>query len=545
MLSIAQFENIEFTAFICFSDRIVLLGEWGFPLTYLDLRLVVKGYLDKQGRTVRKFKNNLPGEDWVISFLKRHKKQLSSRMSQNIKRARAAVSAQTVNKYFDNLEETLSGVQPCSIVNYDETNLTDDPGNKKIICRRGQKHPEKVNDFAKSATSLMFSCSGDGKLLPTYVLYKAENLYDSWRVGGPKGSRYGCTKSGWFDQKHFEDWFFQVAVPYLKKQPEPRVLIGDNLSSHFSESVLTSCVANGIFFTMLPKHSTHLAQPLDVAFFRPLKCKWRSLLQEWRNNGNKGSLSKIHFPPMLKKLLESLEDKCEDKIKSGFKKTGIVPVDRQQVLDQLPNKGVEANPVAVGEDMDDSVVGLLRQLRYGNENPRPRTSRRDKLSVEPGKSVKNVGEDESETEEVEEEDGSGSEGGSFENNVDDPELQEPAESPGSGNESEDAVEEIESQTTVDYMSLIMEDFLVIKLNDQITKREKLYCAQVSEIKENSSGTSRVVEVTFLKQYRAHRDTFVFPEIEEKSIVYPHEIWCQLKQPKKLRYGRLQFPKNLF
>lgn len=165
-------------------------------------------------------------------------------------------------------------MKPESIVNYDETNLTDDPGNKKIICRRGQKHPEKVNDFAKSATSLMFSCSGDGKLLPIYVVYIAENLYDSRRIGGPKGTRYGCTKSGWFDQKHFEDWYFSIALPYLRKQLSPRVLLGDNLSSHFSEAVLKSCGENEITFSMLPKHSTHLAQPLDVAFFRPLKCKW-------------------------------------------------------------------------------------------------------------------------------------------------------------------------------------------------------------------------------------------------------------------------------
>lgn len=71
----------------------------------MDLRLVVKGYLDREGRTVRKFKNNLPGEDWVQSFLKRHLKQLSARMSQNIKRARASVSVQTINSYFDNLED--------------------------------------------------------------------------------------------------------------------------------------------------------------------------------------------------------------------------------------------------------------------------------------------------------------------------------------------------------------------------------------------------------------------------------------------------------
>lgn len=103
-------------------NKIILLGEWGFKYTSTDLRLVVKGYLDNQGRTVKKYKNNLSGEDWVISLLTIQKQLLSSRMSQNIKRVRRGVSAQTIND-FENLEKTFSGVESCSIVNYLETNL--------------------------------------------------------------------------------------------------------------------------------------------------------------------------------------------------------------------------------------------------------------------------------------------------------------------------------------------------------------------------------------------------------------------------------------
>lgn len=71
-------------------------------------------------------------------------------MIQNIKRAGASISEQTMNNYFDNLEVTLRGVKAGSIVNYNENN-DGRPGQQKITHRRGQKHPEKVNDFAKSA----------------------------------------------------------------------------------------------------------------------------------------------------------------------------------------------------------------------------------------------------------------------------------------------------------------------------------------------------------------------------------------------------------
>lgn len=45
----------------------------------------------------------------------------------------------------------------------------------------------------------MFSATADGVSLPTYVVYKAENLYTQQIEGGPRGSRYNRTTSGWFD----------------------------------------------------------------------------------------------------------------------------------------------------------------------------------------------------------------------------------------------------------------------------------------------------------------------------------------------------------
>ena len=41
-------------------------------------------------------------------------------------------------KYFESLKEVLNGVSPENILNYDESNLSDDPGQKKLIfkCRK-------------------------------------------------------------------------------------------------------------------------------------------------------------------------------------------------------------------------------------------------------------------------------------------------------------------------------------------------------------------------------------------------------------------------
>lgn len=121
------------------------------------------------------------------------------RLSENIKRTRAAVSVTMVNEYFDILETSLEGVPPENIINFDETNFTDDPGKSKVVVKRGCKHPERIIDSSKTSIPVMMAGSASGKSLPPYVCYKAEHMWDTWTANGPKGARYNRSKSGWFD----------------------------------------------------------------------------------------------------------------------------------------------------------------------------------------------------------------------------------------------------------------------------------------------------------------------------------------------------------
>lgn len=322
-----------------------MAGDWGFPLTVYDIRLIVKAFLDRSGKTEKRFKNNMPGVDFVMSFIQRYKKILSNKMCQNIKRSRAAVNEESINCYFDELSETLDGIDHGLIINYDETNITDDPGRKKVVVRRGSRHPERIVDSSKSSTSVMFSAAGDGTLLPPYITYKAENIYNTWTENGPKGAIYNRSKSGWFTLEIFEDWFRKIALPYFKKfdKEAGKVMLGDNLASHISPWIIEECEKNNVKFVLLPPNSTHYTQPLDVAFFRPLKIKWRQTLGEWKSK-NRGTVSKDKFPRLLKKCIEDMgEDNIRKNIKSGFQGAGIVPLDREQVLKRLPSKTNQTN----------------------------------------------------------------------------------------------------------------------------------------------------------------------------------------------------------
>ena len=148
------------------------------------------------------------------------------------------------------------------------------------------------------------------EILPPFVVYKATNLWLTWCVEGPKGARYFSTKSGWFAGIAFEEWFFSIVITFFKKKLGVKVLLNNNLSSHISPKVIEACEENEIKLVCLAPNSTHITQPLDVAFFKTLKAAWCKIITECKDSAagrTKTSLDKQHFPELLNKLLSALE----------------------------------------------------------------------------------------------------------------------------------------------------------------------------------------------------------------------------------------------
>ena len=65
-----------------------------------------------------------------IDFILFQRHNLTKRIADNMRAARAEVTPSVINNYFENLTVSLEHIQAQNIYNYDETNLTDDPESK-------------------------------------------------------------------------------------------------------------------------------------------------------------------------------------------------------------------------------------------------------------------------------------------------------------------------------------------------------------------------------------------------------------------------------
>ena len=251
------------------SEMVDVVAQWGYPLRGLEIKYMVKYYLDTLGEVSPVFIDNKPGDRWLRGFVKRC--AMSARVATNIKRARAAITEESLNGFFDEFEGGgAADVPPDRMFNFDETNFTDDPGTEKCFVRRGTRRVEMVREHSKTAISVMWCGSASGVLQPPMVVFKAMNLYDGWTTGGPRGTVYDCTPSGWFDGRTFTKWFLDAFLPAVAHLEGKKVLLGDNLASHLTggdsccsaEQCILLCAAT-------ERHAPHAAVGAV-----PLTVKW-------------------------------------------------------------------------------------------------------------------------------------------------------------------------------------------------------------------------------------------------------------------------------
>ena len=97
---------------------------------------------------------------------------------------------------------------------------------------------------------------------------------------------------------------------------------------------------SGLDIVSLPSHTSHALQPLDVSCFKPFKSAFRQIKDCWTLL-NKGR--KVEKQDLCEWTAQALQKALSSKnIKSGFRKTGIWPLNPDAVRTQmLPSEGFE------------------------------------------------------------------------------------------------------------------------------------------------------------------------------------------------------------
>ena len=185
------------------------------------------------------------------------------------------------------LEDTLkeNGIfnNPMRIYNCDETGMPLNPKGVKVVAKTGSKNVSSISGDTKTQITVLACTCATGIALPPLVIFDRKTLNPEMTVGEIPGTLYGLSKTGWINRELFFQWFYRYFLVYCPPI-RPLLLLMDGHSSHYCPDVIT---AEKVILFTLPPHTTHLAQPLDVGCFSPLKSCWKQVCHNFykRNPG--------------------------------------------------------------------------------------------------------------------------------------------------------------------------------------------------------------------------------------------------------------------
>lgn len=307
----------------------------GFPMHPEEVYDTVKDFLDTNQRNT-KFTDNRPGRKWLSLFLNRHQ-DVTKRNAELISKARAAVTEESLRKWFLELdkflaEENLLDIKedPSRIFNADETGIMTCPKTGLILGPKNYKNTYEIATSAeKESITVLCTFAANGTDVPPFVVYPykrmppavVHNFPDSWHIGR--------SDSGWMVSETFLSYivlFYEWLVQNNTKIPV--LLFLDGHKSHINEKMFNFCSEKKIFLYCLHPNATHIIQPCDVGIFGPLKKSWKKVARKHKQKTT-APITKQSFAGKFKEAYDK-SIKAET-IQKAFRTCGLFPIDPNAV----------------------------------------------------------------------------------------------------------------------------------------------------------------------------------------------------------------------
>lgn len=303
------------------------IARCGFPINKSDLIDTVTKIAKDSGK-LHLFKNQKPGQKWYLNFLKRHP-EISLRSAENINKARALVTEESIRKWFQDLqlflqENNLADVleDPRRIFNGDESGFSLCPKSGKVLAPKGWKNLYVITSGKEKENVTVFLIFNvDGKVCPPFVVFPyirppralVANMPPTWILG--RSDKGWMTAEAFFEyiSDDFNKWLIQEGIP------KPVIVFIDGHKSHMSLPLSEFCDSNGIILYALPPNTTHMLQPADVSVFRPLKQEWKSTVRRWLNRPENinSTVTKLNFCTLFQDTLQGTNMTTQIKMVSG------------------------------------------------------------------------------------------------------------------------------------------------------------------------------------------------------------------------------------
>ena len=316
------------------------LTEIGIPPTVAMVRNFARDIAGKR-----------PGNGWSQRFCKRHQDILESGYLSYIDRQRKhADRVDSYEYYFALVKRKITdyNVEPQNIYNMDEKGFSLGTMTKqyRIFTKEAVKKNRVLGhsqDSNREWITILATICADSTWCPPAIIFSGKTPYlqDSWvhdvELGRHEAS-FATSPNGWTNDALGVAWLEQVFDKATKGKARNgrdwRLLFVDGHGSHITKKWLDWCHKHHVLIAIYPPHSTHRLQPLDVSLFSPLATYYTQQLDHFIHQcqGLSG-LGKRDFFGLFWPAFEQAFTQAN--IASGWRKTGLYPLNQDAVISQL------------------------------------------------------------------------------------------------------------------------------------------------------------------------------------------------------------------
>jgi hypothetical protein len=207
-------------------------------------------------------------------------------------------------------------------------------------------------DGNREFISLLAGICVDGTSIPPALVYKgtSHDLQSSWLDEMDDDTAYfAASTNGWSCDALGLQWLEKIFDRHTKAKAGRgrRLLIVDGHSSHINMRFLDTADRLRILVLILPSHSTHRLQPLDVGVFSALSTAYTNQLNSLQHQSvGLVSMTKRLFYPLFRDAFKAAF--TTDRIKHAFEKPGIWPFNPAIVIDIIKKPIVIEPNIALG-----------------------------------------------------------------------------------------------------------------------------------------------------------------------------------------------------
>ena len=333
-------------------NHLQAVAKYGYGYTRQEVVDIASDYSNQLGKRAS---TNPLTINWFRGFIQRWPElRVIKPKALELQRAKHT-SASVINKYFEELDTVLTKYNlknnPHLIFNIDEKGISQNHVPPYVVG--GSDYPVQAVTNGKSQTTTILGCgSAGGQMIPPYFVFAGHRMMADLLKDSIPGTGGTVTETGWSNYQVFRAYLQEHFIKFSpQRQPGQHMLVLlDGHKSHVSMDLIEWAKSKEIILFILPAHTSHVLQPLDVGCYGPFQKIYNSLCHKFIRSSS-GCISRSDVCSLASKAY------CKafnpENLHSAFKRTGISPLNRHVITEEsiLPSKIFECTSA----DIDDAV----------------------------------------------------------------------------------------------------------------------------------------------------------------------------------------------